>query len=81
MFSEYYFYLISFMSYDRKDFPTVFRIDRIADFKGLGEKFHIPYSVKRGSYETCLMACTDNYFISSLVNLDDYIICVQDIKI
>lgn len=46
MFSEYYFYLISFMSDDRKDFPTVFRIDRIANFKGLGEKFNVPYSEK-----------------------------------
>ncbi len=46
MFSEYYFYLIAFMSDDRKDFPTVFRIDRIAEYKGLGEKFYVPYSEK-----------------------------------
>ncbi|MFI3253595.1 MAG: WYL domain-containing protein [Eubacteriales bacterium] len=46
MFSEYYFYLIAFMADDRKDFPTVFRIDRITDFKGLGEKFHVPYTEK-----------------------------------
>lgn len=46
MFSEYYFYLIAFMADDRKDYPTVFRIDRIAKVKGTGEKFHIPYKDK-----------------------------------
>lgn len=46
MFSEYYFYLIVFMADGTKDFPTVFRIDRICEFKGINEKFHIPYSEK-----------------------------------
>ncbi|SHH39897.1 helix-turn-helix transcriptional regulator [Clostridium grantii] len=40
IFSEYYFYLIAYF----KDFdsPTVFRIDRIKEYKELGEKFFIP---------------------------------------
>lgn len=43
MFSEYYFYLIAFMADKKKDFPTVFRIDRISDCKGTKEKFYVPY--------------------------------------
>ncbi len=46
MFSEYYFYLIAFMADNRKDYPTVFRIDRIAKYKCIGEKFRIPYKDK-----------------------------------
>ncbi len=46
MFSEYYFYLIGFMADDSKDYPTIFRIDRIMSHSGCGEKFHIPYSDK-----------------------------------
>ena len=46
MFSEYYFYLIAYMADGRKDFPTIFRIDRIADFTPTGEKFSIPYRDK-----------------------------------
>ncbi len=44
MFSEFYFYLIAFLADDSKDSPTVFRIDRILNYKGTGEYFHIPYS-------------------------------------
>jgi predicted DNA-binding transcriptional regulator YafY len=43
MFSEYYFYLIAFMADESKDFPAVFRIDRIDNLKGTTEKFDIPY--------------------------------------
>ncbi|MFI3227248.1 MAG: WYL domain-containing protein [Clostridia bacterium] len=43
MFSEYYFYVIAFMADGTKDFPTVFRVDRIASFKCTGERFSIPY--------------------------------------
>lgn len=43
MFSEYYFYLIAFMADDSKDYPTVFRVDRIDDFHGIGDSFEIPY--------------------------------------
>ena len=46
MFSEYYFYLIAFMADDRKEYPTVFRIDRIENLKGTKEKFSVPYKDK-----------------------------------
>ncbi|MFI3173379.1 MAG: WYL domain-containing protein [Rikenellaceae bacterium] len=46
MFSEYYFYLIAFMADDSKDYPTVFRIDRILAHNSCGEKFYIPYKDK-----------------------------------
>lgn len=43
MFSEYYFYLIAWMADDSKDYPTVFRIDRMTNVKSTGEKYTIPY--------------------------------------
>ena len=43
MFSEYYFYLIAYMADGSKDFPTVFRIDRIGGFQGTKVRFRIPY--------------------------------------
>lgn len=46
LFSEYYFYLIAYMADDSKDFPTVFRIDRLGRVTGTGEKFRIPYRDK-----------------------------------
>jgi hypothetical protein len=46
MFSEFYFYLIAYFADDSKDFPTVFRVDRIEDIRASGEKFHIPYHKK-----------------------------------
>jgi predicted DNA-binding transcriptional regulator YafY len=46
MFSEFYFYLIAYFADDSKDFPTVFRVDRIEDIRATGEKFHIPYHKK-----------------------------------
>ena len=44
MFSEYYFYIVSFMA-DKfvEDGPTIFRIDRIKRLKGTGENFEVPY--------------------------------------
>ena len=39
IFSEYYFYLIAY--YNDFDSPTVFRVDRIKEYKTLGEKFYI----------------------------------------
>ena len=44
MFSEYYFYIVSFMA-DKfmEDGPTIFRIDRIKRLKGTEENFEIPY--------------------------------------
>lgn len=46
MFSEYYFYLIAYMADNSKDYPTVFRIDRLNSIKGTAEKFSIPYRDK-----------------------------------
>jgi predicted DNA-binding transcriptional regulator YafY len=46
MFSEFYFYLIGFLADDRKNYPTVFRIDRIADLEKLEKKFAVPYAKK-----------------------------------
>ena len=52
LFSEYYFYLNAFTvekdeagKYVHKyDYPTIFRIDRIKDYKRLGEKFRVIYA-------------------------------------
>lgn len=46
MFSEYYFYLVAYMAEGSKDFPTIFRIDRIEQLKSMNEKFTIPYKYK-----------------------------------
>jgi predicted DNA-binding transcriptional regulator YafY len=43
MFSEYYFYIIGFMADDSKDFPTVFRVDRLSELCGTNSKFYVPY--------------------------------------
>lgn len=43
MFSEYYFYLIAFIADGSKEFPTVFRIDRISNIADTTEKFTVPY--------------------------------------
>lgn len=52
IFSEYYFYLLSYTvrktgsgEYERShDFPTVFRLDRIVRYKSVGENFNISYA-------------------------------------
>jgi len=46
MFSEYYFYLIAWYEDHTKDYPAVFRIDRIMKMKNTKEKFRIPYADK-----------------------------------
>lgn len=46
MFSEYYFYLVAYMVNSDKEFPTIFRIDRIEKLNETKEKFHIPYKDK-----------------------------------
>lgn len=46
MFSEYYFYLIAYMADGTKDFPTIFRIDRITDLKATNQYFNFPYKDK-----------------------------------
>lgn len=46
MFSEYYFYLIAYMADGTKDFPTIFRVDRMADLECMNKTFCIPYRDK-----------------------------------
>ena len=46
MFSEYYFYLIAYLADGRKEFPTIFRIDRIARFEPTGATFCVTHSGK-----------------------------------
>ena len=43
MFSEFYFYLIAYFADDSKDFPAVFRLDRLSNIKKTKETFTIPY--------------------------------------
>ena len=51
MFSEYYFYLIAYLADGRKEFPTIFRIDRIAPFEATGATFRVTHSGKFGDGE------------------------------
>ena len=51
MFSEYYFYLCAYICVSeetpdipKRPFPTIYRIDRIAEFEILNEHFHVPYA-------------------------------------
>lgn len=46
MFSEYYFYLIAYLADGRKEFPTIFRIDRIARFAPTGSTFRVIHKKK-----------------------------------
>ncbi len=46
MFSEFYFYLIAFSFDADKDFPIIYRVDRMTDIKCTGEKFVVPYKDK-----------------------------------
>ena len=46
MFSEYYFYLIAYLADGRREFPTIFRIDRIASFEPTGATFRVTHSNK-----------------------------------
>lgn len=41
IFSEFYFYLIAYIDREKYDFPAIFRIDRINDYKILDERFYI----------------------------------------
>lgn len=49
MFSEYYFYLIAYLADGRKEFPTIFRIDRIAYFEPTGATFRVIHGRKKFS--------------------------------
>lgn len=51
MFSEYYFYLCAFIcaseempDVPKRPFPTIYRIDRIAEYEILDEHFRVPYA-------------------------------------
>ena len=51
MFSEYYFYLCAYISESEENpdlpkhpFPTIYRIDRIAEYEILEDRFHVPYA-------------------------------------
>lgn len=51
MFSEYYFYLCAYISVSeempdvpKRPFPTIYRIDRIAEFEILDTHFYVPYA-------------------------------------
>lgn len=51
MFSEYYFYLCAYIAVseetpdvNKRPFPTIYRLDRIAEYEILDEHFHVPYS-------------------------------------
>ena len=51
MFSEYYFYLCAYICASeympdvvKHPFPTIYRIDRIAEFEILDEHFRVPYT-------------------------------------
>lgn len=46
MFSEYYFYLIAYLADGRKEYPTIFRIDRITSFESTGATFRVVHSKK-----------------------------------
>lgn len=43
MFSEFYFYLIAFIKDKPKEFPAIYRIDRIGSFRIMNEHFVKPY--------------------------------------
>ena len=51
MFSEYYFYLCAYMcaseetpDVPKRPFPTIYRLDRMAEYEILDEHFHVPYA-------------------------------------
>lgn len=44
LFSEYYFYLIAFMTETDQPYPTIFRVDRMKEPEPTGKTFKIPYS-------------------------------------
>lgn len=44
MFSEFYFYVISYMADETKTNPTVFRVDRIEEIQDTMKHFQTPYS-------------------------------------
>lgn len=43
LFSEFYFYLVAYKE-EEKEFPTIFRVDRIKEMEKTGKTFQIPYA-------------------------------------
>lgn len=43
IFSEFYFYLLAYLTESEYDYPTVYRVDRILDYSLTGDRFQIPY--------------------------------------
>lgn len=41
LFSEFYFYLVAYPVFSSRDFPTVYRLDRIKQYEKLEERFHV----------------------------------------
>ena len=68
MFSEYYFYLTAFLedrsTFENPDdlFPTIYRVDRIREFRVLNEHFQVPY---RDRFESGYSSCTADVFAES----------------
>ncbi|MED0656669.1 WYL domain-containing protein [Anoxybacillus ayderensis] len=46
VFSEYYFYLIAFLTDYEFDFPTIYRIDRIVRYEVTDERFKLNYATR-----------------------------------
>jgi len=46
IFSEFYFYLIAYIDKHSRDYPIIFRIDRINEIEKMQERFRIPYKDK-----------------------------------
>lgn len=44
VFSEFYFYLIAYLTDEKRESYTVFRVDRMSDTKTTGESFFVPYA-------------------------------------
>lgn len=43
IFSEYYFYLVAYIHDTDYEFPAIYRLDKIADYKLTKEHFYVPY--------------------------------------
>ena len=81
MFSEYYFYLTAFLEdktdFDNPDdlFPTIYRIDRIQDFKVLDEHFKVPYKdrFQEGEFRKRVQ-----FMLSVISDIDSYVEDIDD---
>jgi predicted DNA-binding transcriptional regulator YafY len=43
IFSEFYFYLVAYIRDSDYDFPAIYRLDRIKDYRASNEHFYVPY--------------------------------------